>query len=152
MPWATTSSRVLLPDVNVLINAHRSDAPDHEVVRAWLTSALNGRESVGLSSLVLSAFVRIVTNFRFASPPDPPVLALDFCAEVLAAPAAELISHRTRAWSIFDDLVRTTRATANAVPDAYLAALAIENDATFVTMDRGFARFPGLRLLDPLAA
>lgn len=58
---------------------------------------------------------------------------------------------RRRHWEIFADLVRETQARANVVPDAYLAALAIENGATFVTRDRGFARFPGLRLIDPLA-
>jgi predicted nucleic acid-binding protein len=69
-----------------------------------------------------------------------------------AAPASIPVAPGQRHRAIFADLVRTIHATANIVPDAYLAALAIEHGATLVTRDRGFARFPGLRLLDPLAA
>ncbi len=68
------------------------------------------------------------------------------------SPSTRIIAPGTRHWEIFADLVRSSHATANLVPDAYLAALAIENGATFVTRNRGFARFPGLRLTDPLTS
>jgi len=71
---------------------------------------------------------------------------------VRTAPASRVVAPGARHWEIFAGLVRAAHATANLVPDAYLAALAIENGATFVTRDRGFARFPGLRTLDPLVA
>jgi uncharacterized protein len=142
---------MLIPDVNVFVSAHRTAGPGHGPVLAWLESALNGGESVGVSELVLSAVVRIVTNRRAFATPTPPELAVEFCAAMRNAPAARIVAPGWQHWDIFADLVRTTHATANLVPDAYLAALALENGATFVTRDRGFARFPGLRVLDPLA-
>lgn len=117
----------------------------------WLESKLSGTEPLGVSELVLSAFVRIVTNYRAFVDPTPPDVAVDFCEQVRAASATRLVTPGERHWEIFADLVRTTQARANVVPDAYLAALAIENGATFVSRDAGLRRFPGLRTLDPLA-
>lgn len=142
---------MLIADVNVFINARRADAPDHHPIKEWLEGALVSSEIFGVSELVMSAFVRLVTNHRFAPSTDTPAEAIAFCDAVLAAPAARPVRPGAQHWRIFSDVVRTTGARANVVPDAYLAALAIENGATFVTSDRGFARFPGLRLLDPLA-
>lgn len=65
--------------------------------------------------------------------------------------SARVVAPGKRHWNIFAELVRTGQARANPVPDAYLAAPAIENGATFVTRDHLFARFPGLRMLDPIA-
>lgn len=135
---------MLLPDVNVLVYSHRPESPGHSANRDWLRTALNGAAPVGLSELVLSAFVRIVTNRRAFRQPTPPDVAVATCETLLAAPAALAVRPGPRHWSIFADLVRDTGARANAVPDAYLAALAIEHGATFVTHDRGFARFEGL--------
>jgi toxin-antitoxin system PIN domain toxin len=143
---------VLIADVNVLINARRRDAPDHAVCLEWLEAHMNGYEVLGVSELVLSAFVRLVTNHRFARPATTPEAALSFCDILRGAPAATVVNPGPRHWQIFADMCRLTQARANVVPDAYLAALALENDATFVTSDRGFARFPGLRVLDPRAA
>jgi len=142
---------VLIADVNVFIGAHRASTLHHPRSRDWLARQLNGPEPFGVSELVLSAFVRIVTNHRAFPDATAPDVALDFCESMRAAPASTIVTPSSRHWSIFADLVRTTQARANVVPDAYLAALAIENGATFVTRDRGFARFPGLRMLDPLA-
>jgi toxin-antitoxin system PIN domain toxin len=143
---------VLIPDVNVLVQANQSDAVQHQELRAWLEHALVGREPVGVYPGLLASCIRIVTNHRLWPQPASPQEALDFCGAVLARPACVSIVPGARHWAIFDDLVREVGVRANVIPDAYLAALALENDATLVTMDRGFARFPGLRLLDPLAA
>ena len=142
---------MLIADVNVFINARRRDAPDHQRYRSWLEDRLNGTEIFGVSELVLSAFIRVVTNHRLADPATSPEQAVQFCETVRAAPASVVVAPSTRHWPIFAELCRSTQARANVVPDAYLAALAIENGATFVTSDRGFARFPGLRFVDPLA-
>lgn len=121
-------------------------------MRAWLLATINGAEAFGVSELVLSAVVRIVTNTRSFSDATAPDVALEFCAAMRTAPATSIVGPGRGHWEIFADLVTATQARANVVPDAYLAALAIEHDATFVTRDRGFRRFPGLRVLDPLAA
>lgn len=142
---------MLLADVNVLLGAHRKDDPAHGQLNSWVEERLRGSEPFGVSELVLSAVVRIATNHRVYANPATPQAVLTFCEQVRSSPAASIVAPGPRHWDIFAELVGMTRARANVVPDAYLAALAIENRATFVTRDRGFARFPGLRLLDPLA-
>ena len=142
---------MLLADVNVLLGAHRKDDPAHAELNSWVEEQLDGSEPFGVSEFVLSAVVRIATNHRAFPNPATPQAALEFCEQVRSSPASRVIAPGQRHWDIFAELVRSTRARANAVPDAYLAALAMENRATFVTRDRGFLRFPGLRVLDPLA-
>lgn len=137
-------------DVNVLVNAHRVDAPDHERHLAWLDEARVAAEPLGLSDIVLSGFLRVVTHPKVFRDPTPPVTALEFAENVRRSPAAVAISPGERHWEIFTDLCRSADARGNLVPDAFLAALAIENNATFVTADRGFHRFPALRVEHPV--
>jgi uncharacterized protein len=141
---------MLLADVNAFIYAHRPESPRAEEHRAWLSSALSGPEPFGVSELVLSAFLRIVTNHRVYREPTPPDAALSFCSAVLDAPSAVPVRPGARHWGIFTDLCRRVGARGNLVPDAFLAAMAVELGATWVTTDRGFARFPDLRWRTPL--
>lgn len=141
---------MLLADVNVFLYAHRSESPRHHEYATWLHEALTGQEPFGLSESVLASFVRICTNHRVYRDPTPPGLAMDFCAAALGSPSAVPVRPGRQHWAIFDGLCRTLDARGNVVPDAYLAALAIEHGATWVTTDRGFARFPGLRWRTPL--
>jgi toxin-antitoxin system PIN domain toxin len=142
---------MLITDVNILVGAHRSVIDSHVELRLWLQDSLAGPEVVGVSELILSAFLRLVTNHRIFASPTPVATALDFCEVIRGGPASVIIRPGERHWSIFSELCRVTPARGNLVPDAYLAALAIENGATFVTRDRGFARFAGVRLADPLS-
>jgi toxin-antitoxin system PIN domain toxin len=103
----------------------------------------------GVSELALSGFVRIVTNRRIFREPSTTDLALAFCADLLGSPTAVGVRPGPRHWQIFDGLCRTVDARANLVPDAYLAALAIEHGAEWITNDRDFARFAGLRWRTP---
>lgn len=141
---------MLLADVNVFIYAHRPESPRADDHRSWLTDALHGEEPFGVSELVLSAFVRIVTHHRVFREPTPPDVALRFCDAVLRAPAAVPVRSGPRHFEIFSRLCAAAGARGNLVPDAYLAALSIEHGATWVTTDAGFARFPGLRWRSPL--
>ena len=141
---------MLLADVNAFIYAHRPESPRASAHRTWLTAALNGDEPFGVSEQVLSSFLRIVTNHRVYVEPTPLPIAMSFCDAVLAAPAAVRVRPGPRHWGIFRTLCAEVGARGNLVPDAFLAALAIEQGATWVTTDRGFARFPGLRWRAPL--
>ena len=141
---------MLIADVNVFVYAARRDSDRHEEYRDWLEDRMAGREPFGVDGLVLSGLVRVVTNHRIFREPTPTSTVLDFCRRVLEGPATVGVSPGPRHWPLFDGLCRTVGARANVVPDAYLAALALENDATWVTTDRGFARFPGLRTRHPL--
>ena len=110
-----------LLDVNVLLYAAMPESPEHPKYKAWLDSQINGSAPFGLCDPVLSAFLRIATNARVGA------------------------GH----WKIFIDLCRGINAVGNVVPDAYLAALAIEHGHEFVTNDQGFRRFANLKWRTP---
>ena len=136
---------MLLLDVNVCVYAIREDSVDHEAYRSWVGEVLTGDEPVGISELVLSGVIRLLTNHRVFRQPSTTIQALDACRALRSAPAAIPLRPGPRHWGIFDSLCAKVGAKANTVPDAYHAALAIENGATWITGDRSFARFPGLR-------
>lgn len=136
-------------DINVLIDAHRVDQAEHEPVRSWLDAARRGREPLGIPSVSASGFLRIVTHPRIFREPTPMPMALDFIERLMRSPAAVLLNPGERHLSIFTSLCSDLALKGNDVPDAYLAAIAVEHGATFVTGDRGFRRFPDLRVMRP---
>jgi len=140
---------MLLVDVNVWVYAVRSDSVRHDDYREWVQDALTGAEPVGVSELALSGVVRLLTNHRIFDRPSSTAEALEACRAIRSAPAAISVRPGARHWSIFEDLCAESGARANVVADAYHAALAIEHGATWVTTDRGFARFPGLKWRAP---
>ncbi|WP_072312856.1 TA system VapC family ribonuclease toxin [Agrococcus sp. Marseille-P2731] len=142
---------MLFLDVNVLVGAQRADdAPHSKPMRAWLEGALAGHEAIGVSELALSAMVRIVTHPRVFEQPSTPAQALAFAEALLASPQVVVVRPGARHWQIFSELVAERRLRGNDVPDAYYAAVALEQGATVVTADRGFARYD-VRTLDPTA-
>jgi uncharacterized protein len=141
---------MLLPDVNVLVYAHRQDAPQHKAYLAWLEGLINGDEAYGLADLVLSGFIRVVTHPRIFNPPSSIEDALAFATALRGRPNWVSVSPGLRHWDLFTSLCRRAGAKGNLVPDAYLAALAIESGSEWITTNRGFARFPGLRWRHPL--
>ncbi|MCU4183337.1 type II toxin-antitoxin system VapC family toxin [Acidiferrimicrobium sp. IK] len=143
---------MLLTDVNVLIYAFRRESPNHEAYRQWLRARLRGPEPFAVSELVLSSVMRIVTNHRIYKDPTAPALALSFCNAVRGAPASIPVRPGPGHWRVFAELCAATGARGNAVPDAYVAALAIEQGATWVTLDADFRRFPGLTVAAPFDA
>lgn len=136
-------------DVNVLVDAHRPDGLRHEVARSWLEAARTAAEPLGIPRIVASGFLRIVTHPRVFREPTPPAIAWAFVDALYASPAVITLDPEERHWTIFRDLTAPMDLRGNDLPDAYLAAIAIEHGATFVTSDRGFARFPGLRVQGP---
>ena len=141
---------MILIDVNILVYAHRADAPGHKLYRDWLTQAVNSDAAYGLSELVLSGFLRVVTHPRVFREPSPLKVALAFVAGIRDRPNCVLFSPGVRHWEIFTHLCIAAGARGNLIPDAYLAALAIESGTEWVTTDRDYARFPGLRWRHPL--
>ncbi|MBA3287235.1 MAG: type II toxin-antitoxin system VapC family toxin [Acidimicrobiia bacterium] len=136
-------------DVNVLVCAHRPESPDHGIVQQWIERARRGPEPLAIAGIVASGFLRIVTNTRIFKDPTPLDRALESLDALYDSPAVLPLVPGERHWGLFTELRTSVRATGNLVPDCYLAALAIEHGATWVTTDRGFARFPGLRLETP---
>lgn len=142
---------MLLLDVNVCVYAFRGESPRHAQFKGWLEEVLSGPEPVGVPEQVLASLIRLVTNHRVYRDPSTPAAALSFCDALLSAPAGMRVRAGERHWGIFRGLVSEHSLRGNDIPDAYLAALALEQNATWVTSDRGFARYQGLRLRDPLA-
>ena len=141
---------MVLVDVNVLVYAHRQDAPEHEAYRRWLEDLVNGRAPFGLSELVLSSFLRIVTHPAIFKTPSTLQAALAFAEALRAAPQAVRVVPGERHWEIFTGLCTAAGAKGNLIADAYLAALAVESGSEWVTTDRDFSRFPGLSWRHPL--
>ncbi len=140
-----------LVDVNVLVYAFREDAPGHVEYRTWLHGLISSDEAYAVSDHLLAGFLRIVTHPRIFHPPAPLELALAFTTAFRDAPNAVPVFPRSRHWEIFCRLLGEAGARGNLVPDAWLAALAIEQGCEFITTDRDFARFPTLRWRHPLA-
>ena len=138
------------PDVNILVSAFREDAVHHERCRAWLNDAVAGRERVGLSELVLSGVLRVLTHTKIFHPPTPSDAALDFVDALLAQPGSTTLRPGDGHWRIFRGMAVALQLTGNRLPDAYHAALAIEHGCEWVTLDRGFAIYPGLRTVNLL--
>ena len=140
---------MVLPDVNILVAAHRADAPAHANCQPWLASVLRGDEAFAVSELVLSGFLRIVTHPRVFSVPSPLDTAMDFVGAIRRQPHCITVNPGPRHWEIFSRLCRDAEVSGNLVPDAYLAALAIEHGCEWITLDGDFARFEGLRWRRP---
>lgn len=137
-------------DVNVLVYAHRPESDRHDEYRDWLEAARIGHEPLGISDLVLSGFIRIVTHPRVFQVPSPRAVAFAFAEALRSSHSVVEVRPGPRHWSIFQRLCDEVDARGNLVPDAFLAAIAIDAGATWYTADRGFRRFSGLRVRHPL--
>jgi toxin-antitoxin system PIN domain toxin len=139
-------------DVNVLVYAFRSDMPEHERYKAWLEETLHSGTECGVAELVLAALVRIATHTRIGKQATPLSEVLQFADTLRDHPACLIVAPGPRHWQIFTGLCKAAGVRGALVTDAYFAALAIEHGATWITTDRDYARFPGLRWRHPLDA
>jgi len=143
---------VILLDANLLIYAHVSSFPEHSAARHWLDAQLSGSAPVGLPWPSLLGFLRIVTNPRVFERPEPILEAWGQVAAWLACESAWIPRPGERHVEILASLLADPGVRANLVPDAHLAALAIEHGLLLHSTDGDFARFPGLRWSNPLRA
>lgn len=142
---------MILVDTNLLVYAWNADAPRHEQAAEWLAGRFNGVDGVGLPWASLSSFVRLVTNPRIFGAPAAIETAWTQVEEWLALPSVFTPEPAQRYPEILRALM-TEVGRSEHVPDAHLAALAIEYGLTLQTTDRDFARFSGLKWENPLAA
>jgi uncharacterized protein len=140
---------LILPDVNVLVYAFRSDSEDHSRYRQWLESVVNGPAAYGVAPQVLASLIRITTHRRIFTHPSSRSEAFDFCSVLLGQPNATVLTPGNRHWPIFKDLCDAAQANGNLAQDAWFAALAIESGCEWITTDRDYARFPGLNWRSP---
>lgn len=142
---------MLLIDVNVLVYAHRADSPGHPEFLSWLEGIIKSDQAYGVLDLILSSFIRVVTHPRIFTPPSAMAKALAFADEIRSQPNCVVVSPGERHWEIFTRLCHIAGTKGNLVADAYLAAIAIESGCEWITTDRDYSRFPGLRWRHPLA-
>ena len=140
---------MILPDVNVMIYAFRTDSNDHARYRRWLESVINGPAAYGIAPQVLSSLVRICTHPRIFARPSSRTGAFDFCRVLLEQPNATVMSPGPRHWSIFEGRCADAKASGNLVQDTWFAALAIESGCEWITTDRDYARFQGVNWREP---
>lgn len=134
-----------LIDANVLLHAVNGRAREHEVARRWLVDGLARPEVLGLSWMVLLAFLRVSTHPAVFPRPlstEQAALALE---SWLASPQAVVVEPTRRHLPLLRGLLARAGTAGNLVSDAHLAALALEHDATVVSFDRDFGRFEGVR-------
>ena len=143
---------MILVDANLLVYAHVSSLPQHAAARKWLDGRLNDYPTVGLPWQSLLGFVRLVSNPRVFERPEPVEAAWRQVEAWLDAPPAWVPCAGERHRAILAGLLKPGGLRANHVPDAHLAALAIEHGLTLCSTDGDFARFKGLRWQNPLAA
>jgi toxin-antitoxin system PIN domain toxin len=140
---------MMLVDANVLIYAHNVNAGRHLEFREWLQAAIEGPEPYAVSDFALNGLIRVITDGRIFRPPTPVDAALGYAASIRNQPHAHVLSPGEGFWAIFTDLCQQTGASGKLIPDAYLAALAIEHGCEVITTDKDFRRFPSLRCRHP---
>jgi toxin-antitoxin system PIN domain toxin len=143
---------LILVDANLLLYAYDASSPRHLAARRWLEEALVGVEPVQFPLQSVLAFVRIGTDPRVFERPLDSTEAIAIVESWLRRPTARLVTPGEGHWRILADVARAGQARGPRLMDAHLAALAIEHGATLMSADRGFARFPGLRFRNPIAA
>lgn len=142
---------MILVDANLLVYAHVSSMPAHERSRAWLDGRLNGPAPVGLPWESLLAFLRLVTNPRVFAHPESASAAWHQIDAWLSCPTTWIPQPTERHREVLGGLLAATGAHANLVPDAHLAALAIEHGLVLCSTDGDFGRFPGLTWENPVS-
>ena len=141
-----------LIDANLLLYAANRSAPEHEPARRWLDQRLSGTARVGLPWPSLLAFVRIATNPLAVRQPVTAQTAWKQAAEWLSSGAAWIPLPTERHAALVTGFFAESWMTSRLVPDAHLAALAIEHGLTLCSTDGDFGRFRGLTWHNPLAA
>ncbi len=141
---------MILVDANILLYAEDRLSQHHAPAQAWWDKQLSGPSPVCLCWAVLGAFIRIGTNPRVFEHPLSLDQALTCVQSWLDQPCARIVNPTERHWAIFRKMLRAGQAVANLVPDAHLAALAVEHGCDLYSSDSDFSRFPGIRWRNPL--
>lgn len=144
----------MTPDVNVLIAGFRYEHPHHVTARDWLLTACAKSAATGIGAAqssgtlrlithVMASFLRLVTNARVFATPAPTPQAIAFLDALLASPGVAILDTSSN-WPLLRQLCLDKNLSANAIPDAMIAAAVVRNKEVLATFDRDF-----LHLLPP---
>jgi toxin-antitoxin system PIN domain toxin len=142
---------VIVLDANILLYAYDSASPHHGKARAWIEEALSGTTPVGLPWQTISAFLRIMTNPKLPGERFALEEAVALVDRWLEQPNVRLLASGDDHWLLFRQMILEGQAPGELITDAQLAALTMEYGGSLHTTDRDFARFPGLRWINPLS-
>jgi toxin-antitoxin system PIN domain toxin len=142
---------VIVLDANILLYAYDSTSPQHNKARPWLEELLSGSGAIGLPLHAVTAFMRVVTNPRLPGERLTLEEALQIVDRWIEQPNVRLLTPGDGHWSLLRQMIIDGQARGPLITDAQLAALSIEYGGELQTTDRDFARFPGLRWINPLA-
>ena len=140
---------MIIPDINLLVYVHNDQSLNHRAAMRWWEGLLNGTESIGLPWAVSTGFVRVITNSAVMAPLSA-LEAVDYVRHWLRHPRIAPINPGPDYMNYFRQNIRAVGIGQNLVPDAHIAALAMENEAELHSSDLDFRRFPGLRWINPL--
>lgn len=140
---------MILPDVNVLVHAHNADSPAHPSARRWWDGCLAGSEGVGLAWATILGFIRITTHRRIVAAPLPVPVVTERIDSWLALPHFHIAQPSDRHFGKLRAQLDRLGAAANLTTDAHLAVLAMERGYVLYSTDTDFARFDGLRWVNP---
>ena len=141
---------MIVIDTNLLLYAYNESSAHHRRARAWMEGVFSGGETVGLPWTVIFGFVRIGTDPRAHTAPFTMEEMTAVVSEWLARENVMALAPGPRHWQIARGLLTEGQARGPLAMDAHIAAHAIEHGAVLATNDRDFARFVGLRLVNPL--
>ena len=142
---------MIVVDANILLYAYDRSSPRHDSARTWLEAAMDGSDELRFGLVTLLAFLRISTNPAVFHRPLRSSQAIAIVTSLLSGRSVGIATPSDRHWRILDELANKGQARGPMLMDAHVAALAMEHGASLATTDRNFARFPGLRLIDPTA-
>jgi toxin-antitoxin system PIN domain toxin len=142
---------VILPDVNVLVHAHNADSAVHDAARDWWDGCLAGSEGVGLAWAAVLGFVRITTNRRIVARPLTVDEVMARVATWLELPHVHIAQPSDAHFARLRAVLERVGVAGNLTTDAHLAVLAMERGYVLYSTDADFARFSGLRWINPLA-
>jgi len=143
---------VIVLDTNILLYAYDATSPHHDAAQEWLDSVFSGRELIGLPWQVVWGFLRLSTSSRIFFNTLSMEKAVEIVQQWMDQKQVRLLAPGERHWRLLRQILAEGKVKASLTTDAELAALTIEHGGVLYTSDRDFARFPGLRWVNPLTA
>ena len=141
---------MIVPDINLLVYAYNNSDRHHTVARRWWEGLVNGTETIGLPWVVMTGFVRIMTHPGILTHPASPAQAMGYVRDWLRYGHITPLNPGLEHLALLQQNLAAAGAGADLVPDAHIAALAMEHQAEVHSNDSDFGRFPGLQWHNPL--